>query len=375
MKFCFFGSMSYGRLREPVLSWPVPNEQFEPEQALRARDACFSDYELADELGFDWVSVAEHHYSPNSLAPSINVLAAALSQRVHSAKLAVLGPLLPLGNPVRIAEEIAMLDNLCSGRVIVALLRGAPYEYLVYNVDPEESRTRFEEAWDLIYRSWTDTQPFGWEGRHYHFRNVSIWPRPVQQPTPPIIASGSSRDSGDFAARKRIALGLAFTNLPLASEAARFYREKAEEYGWQPQPEHVLYRLNAYVAENDDRAFADMREQSEGRGAAGGGGGIMNANRLVAASGFFGQRDANLTQRFQNLGEGAPHSLEDAVRLGTLLCGGPSSVIEQVARLREEIGCGIVEVSFAAPKGSTEAKHKAMTLFAREVAPALRDLN
>ncbi len=150
MKFCFFGSMSYGRLREPVSTWPVPNEQFEPEQALHARDACFAEYELADELGFDWVSLAEHHYSPGSLAPSINVLAAALSQRVHNARIAILGPLLPLGNPVRIAEEIAMVDNLSGGRVIVALLRGAPYEYLVYNVDPAESRSRYEEAWDLI---------------------------------------------------------------------------------------------------------------------------------------------------------------------------------------------------------------------------------
>ncbi len=374
MKFCFFGSMSYGPLEHPVSGWPVPNGQFEPEQALRARDACFADYELADELGFDWVSLAEHHYSPSSLAPSINVLAAALSQRVHRAKIAVLGPLLPLSNPVRIAEEIAMLDNLTGGRVIVALLRGAPYEYLVYNVDPAESRSRFEEAWDLIYRAWTDAEPFGWEGEHYSFRNISIWPRPIQQPAPPIIASGSSKDSGEFAARKRIALGLAFTNLPLATEAARFYREKADEFGWQPQSEDVLYRLNAYVAENDEKAFADMRRQSAARGAAAVGMGIMNANRLVAASGFFGQRDANLTQRFQNLGEGAPQSLEDAVRLGTLICGGPSSVIEQIARLREEIGCGVVELSFASPGGSAEARHEAMTLFAGEVMPALREL-
>jgi alkanesulfonate monooxygenase SsuD/methylene tetrahydromethanopterin reductase-like flavin-dependent oxidoreductase (luciferase family) len=374
MKFCFFGSMSYGRLREPVSTWPVPNEQFEPEQALRARDACFSDYELADELGFDWVSLAEHHYSPGSLAPSINVLAAALSQRVHQARIAILGPLLPLGNPVRIAEEIAMVDNLSGGRVIVALLRGAPYEYLVYNVDPAESRSRYEEAWDLIYRAWTDTYPFGWEGQHYHFRNVSIWPRPIQQPTPPIIVSGSSKDSGEFAARKRVALGLAFTNLPLAAEASRFYREKAEENGWQPTSEHILYRLNAYVAESDERAFADMNRPAEGRGAAGVGGGIVNANRLVAASGFFGQRDANLTNRFQNLSEGAPRSLEEAVKLGTLLCGSPSSIAEQIEVLHREIGCGVVEVSFAAPQGSEEAKQQAMTLFAREVMPAVRGL-
>jgi alkanesulfonate monooxygenase SsuD/methylene tetrahydromethanopterin reductase-like flavin-dependent oxidoreductase (luciferase family) len=369
MKFCFYGSMSYGVLPRPVSTWPVSNEQFDPEQALRARDQCFAEYRLADELGFDWVSLAEHHYSPGSLAPSISVLGAALSQHVERARIALLGPLLPLSNPVRTAEEIAMVDNLSGGRVVVALLRGAPYEYLVYNVDPGESRERYEEAWELIYRAWTDTQPFGWQGKHYRFRNVSIWPRPIQQPAPPIIVSGSSKDSGEFAARKRVTLGLAFTNLSLASAAAQFYREKSEEYGWHPEAENVLYRLNAYLAESDEKAFADMNRRVGG----GMGSGIVNANRLVAASGFFGQRDANLANRFQNLSEGAPRSLQEAVEQGTLLCGRPSSVVEQIGRLRDEIGCGVVEMSFAAPGGEAGLREQAMTLFAHEVIPALRN--
>ena len=372
MKACYYGSMSYGPVRERVTTWPVANDLFETDQALKARDECFEDYELADNLGFDWVSLAEHHYSPGSLAPSISVLAAALSQRVHRAKLAILGALLPLGNPVRIAEEIAMLDNLTGGRVVVALLRGAPYEYLVYNVNPAESRARFEEAWDLINQAWTDKHPFGWDGDYYQFRNVSIWPRPIQQPTPPVFSSGSSKDSGEFAAKKRAGLGLAFTNVMLASEASRFYREKASEYGWQPQADDILYRTTAYVAETDEKAFADMQAQGEGGG--GVGSGIVNANRLVASSSYFGQRDANLTQRFQNLAEGAPRTLESAIEMGTLVCGGPASVAEQVGRLHEKIGCCIIELSFPAPRGSREAKQSSMTLFAREVLPQLRDL-
>ncbi len=83
------------------------------------------------------------------------------------ARIAVLGALIPLiGNPVRIAEEYAMVDNLSGGRLIAGLMRGASYEYLVYDVNPAESRGRFEEAWDLISKAWTDTDPFGWEGRY-----------------------------------------------------------------------------------------------------------------------------------------------------------------------------------------------------------------
>jgi hypothetical protein len=78
--------MSYGGLRNPVSSWPVPIQEFEPKQALRARDACFADYELADELGFDWVSLAKHQHSPNSRAPSLAARRAAPTNRDWSCR-------------------------------------------------------------------------------------------------------------------------------------------------------------------------------------------------------------------------------------------------------------------------------------------------
>src|SRR5205814_8249022 len=145
------------------------------------------------------------------------------------ARVCIMGALLTLNNPVRVAEEYALVAVMSGGRLVAGLLRGAPYEYLVYNVPPAESRARFEEAWELVVRAWSDTEPFGWEGEHYHFRNVSIWPRPVQQPLPPIFISGSSKESAEFAAKKRIGLGLAFTTIPFAAPSARLYQEKAAE--------------------------------------------------------------------------------------------------------------------------------------------------
>ena len=181
MKFSVFNAIPYGSVRGRVDAWPVPNELYEPEQGLAAFANFLEEVEMEDELGFDWISCAEHHYSPNSLSPSVSVIA-------------ILGALIPLtGNPIRIAEEFATIDNLSGGRLVAGLMRGAPYEYLVYDVNPAESRSRFEEAWELIIKAWTETSPFGWDGRHFHYSNVSIWPRPVQQPTPPILISGSSR--------------------------------------------------------------------------------------------------------------------------------------------------------------------------------------
>ena len=141
--------------------------------------------------------MAEHHYSAFSLTPNPMVLAGALCQIVRRAKIAVLGPTIPILNPVRVAEEFAMIDTMSGGRLVAGMMRGTPNEYVTYNINPSESRERFAEAVHLIRRAWTEMQPFGWLGRYYQYRTVSIWPRPIQKPHPPMYMSGSSPEAGD----------------------------------------------------------------------------------------------------------------------------------------------------------------------------------
>jgi len=368
VKAALFVSLPYGPTREQSTRWPVPNELYDPEQGVQAVASALADVELADELGFDWIGCAEHHYSPGSLAPNVDVVAAAISQRAKRAKVCIMGALIPLNNPVRIAEEYALIDTMTGGRLVAGLLRGAPYEYLVYNVAPAESRSRFEEAFELIEHAWTETQPFGWDGNHYHFSNVSIWPRPVQQPTPPIFISGSSQESGEFAARKRIGLGLAFTNVKLAAPAARFYREKAAEFGWTPAQDQIIYgHLPVQLYQTDQQAFDAARPMVERSGALAGG--ILAANRLVVEAGFFGQRDQTLTRRFQHMAEEPRHTLEEQIELGTLLCGGPDTVVKQMRHLRDELGVGVLSLNFVGPR-----REETIQLFAKEVLPAMHDL-
>jgi alkanesulfonate monooxygenase SsuD/methylene tetrahydromethanopterin reductase-like flavin-dependent oxidoreductase (luciferase family) len=366
LKASFFVSVPYGQVREPVSTWPVPNRLFEPEHAVTVTAERLDEVELADELGFDWIGCAEHHYSPGSLVPNVSVIAAAITQRARRAKVCIMGALLPLNNPVRIAEEYAMIDTLSGGRLVAGLLRGAPYEYLVYNVPPAESRSRFEEAWELVMRAWSDTEPFGWEGEHYHFSNVSIWPRPIQQPLPPIFISGSSRESAEFAASHHIGLGLAFTNLPLAIPSVQLYKQKAAELGWQPDAEQIVYgHMPVHLAETDTQAFAAARPRVEGAHL---NPGMMKANRLVAEAGFFGPRNPELVQRFKSMGQHAPLSLEQQIELGMLLCGGPDTMVDQLRRVHDDLGAGVVSLNFAgAPRQTIE-------LFAREVLPRMHAL-
>lgn len=348
--------------------WPVPTAAYSADVAAESMERSLQQFQLADELGFDWVTVAEHHYAPMSLTPNPMVLAGALTQRVRKAKIALLGPDVPILNPLRVAEEFAMLDTLTGGRVVAGMLRGTANEYVTYDVNPAESRERFEEAMQLIVRAWTEPQPFGWQGRYFRFRSVSIWPRPVQQPHPPIYMSASSPEAGEFAARRRVSIGFAFTTLSLAAGAARHYRECARAGGWEPAPEDVLYRVAAHVAETDERAMEELRAAGADRPRPGFVASSRRVDDAVADSGYYGRDQA--AQRGRVYAQGGP--LAERIEQGQLIAGGPDTVLAQVRRIRDELGAGILEVVFT-PLGRERTLH-AIEVFGTRVLPRLHEL-
>ncbi len=290
MKAALFSAIPYMGPTERGV-WPVPTQPYSSEIAERSMQFSLECFELADQLGFDWVTVAEHHFAPMSMTPNPMVAAGALTQRVRSAKIALLGADIPILNPVRVAEEFAMLDTMTGGRVIAGMLRGTSNEYVTYAVNPSESRERFEEAMELIVRAWTEPQPFGWQGRYFEYRAISIWPRPVQQPHPPIYISGSSPEAGELAARHRLHLGFAFTTVPLAHKAAKYFRQQANAVGWEPTPDHVLYRLGVHVADTDEQALDDLLSSGAGERRIGFALSNRALDQAAAEAGYYG-RDA-----------------------------------------------------------------------------------
>src|SRR6516165_10003055 len=238
--------------------WPLSGEYYSSDAAVRSMQTTFDQFRHADEFGFDWVTVAEHHYSGFSLSPNPAVIAGAVCQVARRAKIAVLGPTIPILNPVRVAEEFAMIDVMSGGRLVAGMMRGTANEYVTYNINPSESRERFAEALHLICRSWTEQEPFGWTGKYYQYQTISIWPRPVQKPHPPIFMPGSSPEAGEFAARNRIGVGFAFTTVPLAKKAVAHYRACARAADWEPTADNVIYRALFHVADTDEQAFEDM---------------------------------------------------------------------------------------------------------------------
>jgi alkanesulfonate monooxygenase SsuD/methylene tetrahydromethanopterin reductase-like flavin-dependent oxidoreductase (luciferase family) len=188
MKASFFCTNSY-LSPEPFQhpGWPTPPRFSKPDTGVGSAAFALEQAQQADEAGFDWISCSEHHYMPGLQTPNPNIFAAALTRVVKRACIAVLGPLVSMNNPVRTAEELAMLDQLSGGRLIALFLRGTPNEFLAYGVNPQETRARTQEASELVVRALTEPEPFGWEGRYFRFRTVAVWPRVIQQPHPPAL--------------------------------------------------------------------------------------------------------------------------------------------------------------------------------------------
>jgi alkanesulfonate monooxygenase SsuD/methylene tetrahydromethanopterin reductase-like flavin-dependent oxidoreductase (luciferase family) len=212
----------------------------------------------------------------------------------------------------------------------------------------------------------TETEPFGWQGRYYEYRTISIWPRPVQQPHPKIYMSGSSPESGEFAARNRIGLGFAVTNVPLAKKAVTHYREHAVRAGWAPTPDDVIYRVLVHVADDDEQALEDWTAAMKSAPRTG----LTMANRTlegaVADSGYYGRDREEQRQRLM------PRGLQENIDLGQIVLGSPDTVTRQVERIWRELGAGIIDFTIAHDLG--EKTLRAIELLGTKVLPRMRQM-
>jgi alkanesulfonate monooxygenase SsuD/methylene tetrahydromethanopterin reductase-like flavin-dependent oxidoreductase (luciferase family) len=358
MKVSFFETVRYQPPQPLPSEWPVPSGVYDPEAGDRAYRAMIERLEYVEQLGFDWVSVSEHHYSPRILTPSPIVSAAFIAARLRRITIALLGPIVAHSNPVRVAEELSMLDTLAQGRLVVGLLRGTANEALTYDLNPQESRERTDEGMELILRAWTEPRPFGWQGRHFRYRTVSIWPRPLQQPHPPTYALGTSREACEFAARHRLGCGVSYGPFEVMAKATRYYREQCARHGWEPTPEQIIYRANMLVADTDEQAHALLRAQPK------------EAPFAMRA----GVRDAISTLDARNIAGEARAAVASGA-LPTTFVGGPDTVVEQVRRCREVIGAGVLDLSLH-PPGSPDVDPlmRALDLFGTKVLPRLREI-
>jgi alkanesulfonate monooxygenase SsuD/methylene tetrahydromethanopterin reductase-like flavin-dependent oxidoreductase (luciferase family) len=378
MKASIFQPVPYTPSDPVRPQWPMAGADYDVEVGQRSFRQAIEQAVLAEELGFDWVSVAEHHYGALfSLTPNPTVFAGALSQRVRRCQIALLGATLPLTNPVRVAEEYAILDTLTEGRLIAGFLRGTPNEFLTYGTNPEESREQYWEGTELVLKAWTEPQPFGWQGRHYQYRTISVWPRPVQQPHPPVFLSGNSVESGGWAGRHRIGMAISFATNAASAQLVAHYRRQAAQVGWEPAADDILYRGNICLAETDAEALEAAQAVFGGGRPDGGPDGGRPAQPAGTGTGSVNPATtpAGMTMTQHALEYSRHLGSRDGVRaLGVQFCGSPATVVDQLRRLRDEVGVGVVDFVFQRAAVSHERVLRSLELFGRQVLPRLREL-
>ncbi len=258
MKLYNFDLLAYPHVPAEAPRTPVPSSFFDPQKGAANYAEHLEEMTYCEELGFDGVVFNEHHYSAYGTMPSPNLIAAALSQRTKKIRIGVLGNILPLRNhPVRVAEEYAMIDCLSNGRLIAGFVRGIPPEYIWYGVNPSESRGRFQEAFDLIMTAWKEPV-WSFDGKFFKLHECAIWPRPVQQPHPPIWIAARSAESIEWCVERHLPCAQVYQTTGQIEDTFNYYRTKAKEAGWEATPDEFILCRHTYIDETDQKARANV---------------------------------------------------------------------------------------------------------------------
>ncbi len=368
MKASLYARIQYVTPQTLPGGWPTPPVIYDPEIGVRNLREGLEKLEFADHLGFDWISFSEHHYSYDSVAPHPAIMAARVVDRVKRAKLAILAHVLPLNNPVRVAEELAMLDCLSGGRLVVGFLRGTVTEDQTFTVNPAETRARSLESMELILKAWTEPQPFGWEGRYYQFRTVAVWPRPLQQPFPPTYVLTRSAESAEFAASHHLGLGVSFVPVQATAAVVDHYRAKCAEHGWEPTADHLVFRATVMIGETDQAAQDGVGRYWSNRNLS------RSTPAARAVTGLAGRLRGTSMAGAPTPSEAAPTGNPAAPGVQMNFVGNPDTVFSQIKQYHDECGVGIVDLFFQGPTMDHQAVMKSLTLFGKEVLPRLREL-
>lgn len=241
----------------------IPNDLYDPAVGHTLYNRYIDELILADALGFDGVCVNEHHQNAYGNMPSPNLIASTLARETENVRIAVVGNALPLYDPpTRVAEEFAMIDVISGGRLTAGMVVGGGPEYYSFSVNPAQARERFAEAHDLIVKAWTEPGPFEWVGKHYRIRYVNPWPKPLQQPHPPVwIPGAGSLETMEFVARHRYSyMGIPYFHLDVFKRYFSLFREACEAEGYTASPDQAGWLVPIYVGETDESARAEFEE-------------------------------------------------------------------------------------------------------------------
>jgi alkanesulfonate monooxygenase SsuD/methylene tetrahydromethanopterin reductase-like flavin-dependent oxidoreductase (luciferase family) len=378
MKAWYFSETAYPHLPDASeydsIRVTLPNKYYDPKIGADLYDRYIDEWCIADEEGLN-IMLNEHHQTATCVDPCAPMMMTALARLTKKARLLILGnPIANRRDPIRVAEEMAMLDVLSRGRLDVGFVRGVPYELAAANSNPVHSNERQWEALDLILKAWTHHDgPFSHEGKFFHHRNVNIWPRPYQAPHPPVWVSATSPSGAARVGSRGFVEATFLTGYKNTGKVFESYRRGWSEagHGSVVPLDRLAYSPLLFTADSQARAFAAAEQLLW----------YLKANKVPDhyknPPGYLNV-EANvrllkgalpqLTTSIKDL------SVPEAIEAGIMFAGTPDQVHDQIVRFYSHVG-GFGHLLMLGQAGfldQTETLHGIRT-FAREVLPRLND--
>src|SRR5882757_9041813 len=351
------------------------NSHYDSVAGSRLYNEFLEDYVLAEESGADGIMLNEHHNAPFCMQAKTNIFAAILAAMTKRVKIVILGNPLPLcDNPIRMAEELAMIDMISKGRLVPGFVRGGGQEQLASGVNPAFNRERFIEAHDLIQKIWTVPGPFRWEGTHYQHRVVNPWAIPLQKPYPRVWVPGVlSKETIIWTAQQRYPYIALNTAIDHTKEIFKLYSQTAAENGYVAGPENFGYLIRVHVQDTEEKALANARQFMWMQGEFTGLAHPVWAN----PSGYF---SPSLRRNFVEFAVGRAENprgrptFEQQVADGRVFFGTPKTVIPKLRRVLEETRPSIYGIWGNDGSVSNEDARTCIRLLGQEVMPAMREI-
>ena len=358
-------------------------ELAEPSRAGQYYNWTLDELIYAANAGMDGVCVNEHHQNAYGFMPGPNLMGSVLARATNGMNTVIvqMGATLPTTNPpIRVAEEYAMLDCISGGRLVAGMPLGSSMDAnLCYGIPPMEQRERYYEAHDLILKAWAAEEIFPWNGKYYQLPMVNLWPRPIQQPHPPIWVPGTgSLSTWEFTAKHdHCYCYLSYYGNNLGKRVMDGFWEFVAAQGLDSNPFRAGFLQLVVVSETDARAeeeyyphiryFYDKclhvaREYYSTPG-------YMDYRSLENAykKGYFGAQ-ADILKKIGEWKYG------DFVDNQLVIGGSPASVRDQLTEAIEKLRVGNLMVLLQIGSMPHELTLKNIDLFSREVLPHLRGM-
>lgn len=358
----------------------IPNKRLDPKLAGDLLHRYYDEWQLADELGFN-IMVNEHHSTATCMASTVVVTLSILARITKRARLLVLGyPLAHRPDPLRAAEELSTIDVISRGRLEMGFVKGVPSEFSPSNANPVGVEERFWEAHDFIIKAMTSHDgPFNWESENFHYRQVNIWPRPFQQPHPPVWSTTGSKHNAVRLGQKgytMATLGTGYATRALYDAYRAAYRETHRR---SPPPDRFAYLGLMAVGETEAEArrrgelVADyLRTLPFTPAPFRNPPGFISVDanvQLMKAAGRPPARSFTKDGRAINMMTG---SVQDLIDAGIMFCGTPDQVYDQIVDFCGHCGGmgNLLSMSHAGFMSHDDTVEN-LTLFAKEVLPRL----